>query len=120
MNQEDILYIHHRLIEDYGGVHGVRDIHRLKSAIHKLATHPDTVEAAAYFVRDVIQYHPFVDGNKRTAVTIMGIYLSKNSLSLSCTTKELENFAIMVATTKCGLQDITKWIQTNTTRTTNY
>jgi death-on-curing protein len=122
MTEEDILYLHHRLIEDYGGLHGVRDVHRLKSAIYKLSQHDSVTKAAAYFVRDVIQYHPFTDGNKRTAITVMALYLSRHSVKLHCSPEQLENFALDVAAKKYAITDIEQWLLANSnySRPSNY
>lgn len=115
MTLKEVLYIHHRLIEDFGGLHGVRDEQRLASALQKIHNHRDPINAAAYFVRDVIQFHPFVDGNKRTAITIMAIYLHRNSINLTATPKSLENFAVHVAKNSVSVKEINSWIQKNTT-----
>ena len=114
MNLEEVLYIHHRVIEDYGGIHGVRDSHRLKSAVHKFSEQTDPLLAASYVVRDIIEYHPFTDGNKRTAVTVMAIYLARNNIALVCSPMKLEEFAVAVAATKMTIHDIAQWLRNNT------
>lgn len=114
MTEEDVLYIHHRLIEDFGGAHGVRDENRIKSAISKLSQSSNSVQAASYFVRDIIQDHPFTDGNKRTAVTIMAIHLSQHSILLTCSPKQLEDFALDVALKKVTIEQIVAWIKSHT------
>lgn len=114
MQQEDILYLHHRIIEDYGGMHGVRDAHRLASAVSKLRTYDNPLEASAYFVRDIVQHHPFVDGNKRTAVTVMTLYLQAKSFKVLYTPKELEDFAVAIALKKKNIQQIITWLKNHT------
>jgi death on curing protein len=114
MTLEDVLYIHHLVIEDYGGVHGVSNAHGLSSAVDKLTIYNSPLQATAFFVRDVIQGHPFIDGNKRTAITVMGMYLYNNALYLTATPTQLDDFAIMVATKKSSPKEIEKWLTQNT------
>jgi death-on-curing protein len=50
-------------------------------------------EKAAVYFRNIIADHPYVDGNKRTATTVCGIFLSRNGHRLTAAPKELEDFA---------------------------
>jgi death-on-curing protein len=72
----EILLILENQIRNYGGLYGVRDLNLLSSAInipqssfggeylHK--TIPAMVAAYAFHI---CQNHPFIDGNKRVALT---------------------------------------------------
>ena len=85
LSVEEILRLHHQLIEDYGGSHGVRDEGRLLSVVKapKLAVfnqeqYITLFDKAAVYLRNLIGDHPFTDGNKRTAITVCGIFLARN------------------------------------------
>ncbi len=118
---EEILRVHFQVIEDYGGSHGVRDENRLKSLVDapKLAVfgaeqYPGTLQKAAVYMRNTIGDHPFVDGNKRTAVTLAGIFLMRNGYKLTATPRELEDFAVKIATKKLEVGQITTWLKNRT------
>lgn len=118
---EEILRIHFQLIQDFGGSHGIRDEGRLASVVGA----PQQVvfgneqytslhEKAAVYYRNIIGDHPFVDGNKRTAVTVCGIFLARNSCSLRVSPKELEDFTVEIATKKLDITAIADWLQHHT------
>lgn len=111
-----ILFIHSRLIDVTGGSHGIRDIGLLQSAVSRpKATfggkdlYPDIFHKAAAFMESLIKNHPFIDGNKRTAITSAGIFLQINGYLLETVQKELERFTLSVVTGKTSLEDAVKW-----------
>ena len=110
---DEILELHFWIIEDFGGSHGVRDELGLKS----LVAAPQTVvfgeelhEKAAVYLRNCIADHIFTDGNKRTAVTIAGIFLARNGWRMTAAAVELENFAVRVATDHLDIDAISDWL----------
>ena len=117
---EEILRIHFQVIEDYGGSHGVRDEGRLKSVVNAPKQevfgeeqYSSLFDKAAVYLRNIIGDHPFSDGNKRTAITICGIFLSRNGKQLNASPKNLEEFTISVATKHLSIKDILNWLQNN-------
>ena len=114
---EEILRLHYQVIEDFGGSHGVRDESRLKSVVQapKLIAfgeeqYPTLHKKAAVYLRNIIGDHPFSDGNKRTAVTVCGIFLERNGRTLIATPKELEIFTVNVATHHLKIDVIASWL----------
>ncbi len=118
---EEILRLHFQIIEDYGGSHGVRDENRLKSVVaapQQIVFDQEQYEVvhekAAVYLRNIIGDHPFADGNKRSAVTVCGIFLMRNNSSLTAKPGELEDFAVRVATDHLTVEEIARWLQTHT------
>ncbi len=72
---DDAVATHARLIARFGGSLGIRD---------KGATRPqsgyylDLIQEAAALWESLSQNHPFVDGNKRVAVTVTAAFLAVN------------------------------------------
>ena len=94
--------IHTRLIDLYGGTHGVRDEHLLDSALAQPSAsfdgvylHDGVVEMAAAYAYHLTGNHPFLDGNKRVALAAMLIFLELNGRSLRVGQEEL--YAAMMA-----------------------
>lgn len=115
---EEILMLHHGVIEDFGGSHGVRDESRLLSVIeapHQTAfgaeQYQTVYEKAAVYMRNIIGDHPFADGNKRTGVTVAGVFLLRNGIRLTAMPHKLEDFAVSVATDHLSVDDIASWLQ---------
>jgi death-on-curing protein len=120
MSLEEILRIHFQVVEDFGGSHGVRDEGRLtsvvkapKQTVFGEEQYKSLFDKAAVYLRNVIGDHPFSDGNKRTAVTVCGIFLARNGKPLKARPKALEDFAIRVATEHPTIEEISHWLKAN-------
>ena len=123
LTEEQVLFIHSRLIDETGGVHGVRDLGLLQSAVSRpKATfgsedlYPDICHKAAALMESLIKNHPFIDGNKRTGITSAGIFLIMNHYSLETSQKELEVFTLDIATGKTSFEDIVEWLKKYSSR----
>ena len=86
----DVIRVHVDQIERYGGRAGVREFRLLQSALAMPQAsfggewlHRDLYEMAAAYAYHICQDHPFVDGNKRTALTSALVFLELNGTSLS-------------------------------------
>ena len=84
---EIVREIHAEAIGRFGGSDGVRELALLESAVaapqatmmgEPLITDP--VELAAAYLFYLCRNHPFVDGNKRTALATCLVFLSENGL----------------------------------------
>ncbi|RJQ41465.1 MAG: type II toxin-antitoxin system death-on-curing family toxin [Nitrospiraceae bacterium] len=118
LTAEQVLFIHSRLIDETGGSHGIRDVGLLQSAVSRpMATfggeelYPDIFQKAAAFMESLVKNHPFIDGNKRTAISSAGLFLRINGYNLETSQKELEDFTINMATGKASLEDAVKWFK---------
>jgi|GEM_PF-2405593 len=76
-------------------------------------------EKAAVYLRDIIGDHPFSDGNKRTALTVCGIFLARNGQELTASPEALEDFTVKVATDHLGVSDIAMWLRAVTANALN-
>lgn len=77
--------IHRRLIDRFGGSHGLRDRGALESALARPQTgyYSDIIQEAAALWESLSQNHPFIDGNKRIAVTMAAVFLQINGFRLA-------------------------------------
>ena len=117
---EEILRLHFQVVEDFGGSHGVRDEGRLNSVVlapkqiaFSKEQYPSVYDKAAVYLRNIVGDHPFSDGNKRTAITVCGIFLMRNGLALRADPKDLENFTVKVATQHLKINEIANWLKIN-------
>ena len=84
-----------------------------KQEVFGLEQYSSLFDKAAVYLRNIIGDHPFSDGNKRTAITICGIFLSRNGKQLNASPKNLEEFTISVATKHLPIEDISSWLEIN-------
>ena len=100
----EALAIHSLLIEQFGGSSGVRDIGLLQSALNRpfqtfdgKALYPQPVDKAAAIFESLINSHPFIDGNKRIAYTLLVLTLSEYGLDLKASQSDKYAFVISAA-----------------------
>jgi death-on-curing protein len=123
LSPEQVLFIHSRLIDTTGGGHGIPDIGLFQSAVARSqATFegkdlcPDVFRKAAALMESLAGNHPFVDGNKRTAIAAAAVFLGMTGYGLDTTQEELERFTLSVAVGKVRFDDITAWFKANSKR----
>lgn len=87
--EETILAIHQRQIAEHGGSGGLRDQGLLTSAVarpQQLLAYgqpsPDLASLAAAYAYGIARNHPFVDGNKRTALVAARTFLLLNDANV--------------------------------------
>ena len=86
---DEVLGIHADQIRRYGGRPGLRDLGLLQSAVAMPETtfegeflHGTVFEMAAAYLFHLARNHPFVDGNKRTALMSALVFLGLNGQRL--------------------------------------
>lgn len=109
----EIILIHEDQINLYGGSHGTRDINLLISAISMPEGqfsgqyfHKDLFQMAAAYIFHISQNHPFVDGNKRTALATALIFLDLNHIEIDDPNEILYSMMIDVASGKLNKENI--------------
>ena len=84
---EQAILIHKKMIDLFGGAHGIRDEGLLQSALARPQNifayqNGDIFDCAAAYAEGITHNHPFIDGNKRTAFSVAGLFLEENGLSI--------------------------------------
>jgi death-on-curing protein len=93
---KEVLALHRKLIDRFGGAHGVRDCGGLESALARPQSgyYKDLIEESAALWESLSQNHPFIDGNKRVAVAATAAFLKVNGYSLEFT--DASAFAFLI------------------------
>ena len=104
LHKQQILKLHNRTINEFGGIHGIRDERMLDSALANplqtfagLDLYPTCVDKAVQLCYGLIKNHPFLDGNKRIALHSMLILISINGLKFEIAHDELIDIIFKVA-----------------------
>ena len=107
---EAALLIHRQQITRYGGMTGMRDQALLASAIGQAQQTyfytSDIYQAAAQYGFSILQNHPFLDGNKRTAMACLLTFLALNELPLPYTTEQLFDWTHQVITHQISRENL--------------
>ena len=114
LSLDEVLAIHERLIERFGGDHGIRDHGLLESALFRPQTgyYAHIEEMAAAMFESLLVNHAFVDGNKRVAFFASDTFLRLNGWKLVVTADEGEEFIVgMLEANDCSFEKIRNWIR---------
>ena len=71
----------------------------------------DLFSITASLMDFLIRNHPFVDGNKRTAITAAALFMKLNGFSLIVSNDEMARFTLACAQSKVTLEEISAWLQ---------
>jgi death on curing protein len=103
----EVIDIHTDQIKRYGGAGDIRDINLLTSAIalpfasfSSAYLHGDIFEMAAAYAFHICQNHPFIDGNKRTALASALVFLDMNGEIISYDSDKLYKAMVNLAAGK--------------------
>lgn len=121
LSAEDILAIHDRVIEETGGSLGVREhgllrsiAERPKTALGGAEQYADVFLKAAAYLEAIATYHVFIDGNKRTALSVAAVFLALNGHNSTFPIKESELFMLKVAQRQRSLPETAEWLKKRT------
>lgn len=117
LSVEQVLAVHKIMIEKTGGSGGVRDEGLLESALNSpfqtfdgKDVYPSLLHKAAALCRGIISNHPFVDGNKRTGVHVMLIFLEINGAQLKYAQNDLIYLGLETASGKLDGVGVFNWL----------
>ena len=114
---DDVITVHARLIARFGGSLGIRDRGALASALARPQSgyYEDIVQEALW--ESLSQNHPFVDGNKRVAVTVTAAFLKVNGYLLAF--EDLEAFSFLIGlyeSSTLQFVELEKWLRVHAKR----
>jgi len=112
-----VLAMHKRQIAEHGGTDGLRDEGLLLSALAR----PENLEAygekvdlaalAASYAFGIAKNHPFLDGNKRTALVVAVTFLNLNEYDFDASSKETYTMFLGLAEGSISEDDLAVWFR---------
>ncbi len=118
---QDICELHTQLEEAFILSSGIRDKSLLASAVNAPFQtfmgndlYPSIYDKAAQLCYGIANNHPFTDGNKRTALHSMYVYLIINGFDINASQQEVENLIINVAAGNMTNVELAQWLRDNT------
>jgi death on curing protein len=118
LDVELVLAIHDMQIAEHGGGAGVRDHGLLESALARplnMAAYgdPDLCALAAGYAFGIACNHPFIDGNKRTALVACELFLDLNGVDLQADDATCVDAFIALAAGELSEEALTDWLRAN-------
>jgi death-on-curing protein len=118
VDKPEVLAIHDRQVAEHGGSSGVRDESLLESALARarnlLAYSEEDVSLyrlAAAYAKGISSNHPFVDGNKRTALVVSFLFLALNGIQVKASREESYPIFLGLASGTVDEKDLAVWFE---------
>ena len=113
---EVALVAHEEQLAEHGGAACIRDRSMLESALarpHNLIAYeePDVADLAASYAFGIARNHPFVDGNKRTALVVSETFLMLNGYTLTATDAEVVVAFLALAAGELSVDELADWFR---------
>lgn len=110
----EVLALHARAIEVFGGLHGVRDAGALEAALTAVESRAyyeqaDLSTCAATYAYHLTQAHAFLDGNKRVAAAVAEIFLELNGAELRTPNEDVITVFLATAAGEVSRQEAEQW-----------
>jgi death-on-curing protein len=114
----DVLAIHEAQLSEHGGAEGVRDQGGLEFALARPLNlvaygESDAALLAATYGFGIAKNHPFVDGNKRTALVTLEFFLELNGYSMAADDVQCVLIMLAVADGTSSEAELADWIRRN-------
>ena len=116
--KDEVLGIHHKQVDRFGGIHGIRDTGLLESALAMpeasfgdCLMHETLSLMGAAYIYHIIKNHPFLDGNKRTGVVTGLVFLRRNGLIIPWVKDEMADLAVNIATDQITKQETADYLE---------
>jgi death-on-curing protein len=110
----EVLEMHRHLIDEFGGLHGVRDAGLLASAVLRPQTgyYDNLLHEAAAMMESLANNHAFLDGNKRIAFASADVFLRLNGYALKVDALEAHKFITeKIAARDFRVTAILRWLK---------
>jgi len=107
---------HDEQLAEHGGAAGVRDRSMLESAMARPLNlvaygEPDIADLAAAYAFGIARNHPFVDGNKRTALVVSETFLDLNGFQLTADNVEVVVTFLSLAAGNLTPEELAVWFR---------
>jgi death-on-curing protein len=121
---DEVLAIHRRQLELFGGQDGFLDKGVVESAIAQPQStmfgqylHDDIAHMAAAYLFHLATTQGFLDGNKRTALNCAAVFLRINGYALDVTNDAIYPVALAVATNEMDKNELADWFREHIAQT---
>lgn len=118
LTAEMVVAIHDEQLAIHGGPSGIRDAGALESALDRPRNkwayeQAELPELAAAYAYGIAKNHPFVDGNKRTALLALYTFLGINDVDFIVPEADAAAMILVLAAGEVSEENLTRWIRDN-------
>ena len=116
---QEVVAIHDDLVKEMGGSLGLLDAGALESTLNRpkqlIYYEPESsiYNLAATYGYGLVKNHAFVDGNKRTALDVMAVFLLRNGHELIASEVEAVEVIVDLAKGELSQTELSMWLVKN-------
>lgn len=117
LDMTDMLALHTRQVERFGGADGIRDAGLLDAAINRLQSgnYADIFEQAAALWESLAMHHCFIDGNNRVGFASVYVFLRLNGVRIAASETDTLGFILQSIESGTFTKDnLDAWLRANT------
>ena len=112
-----VIAFHQMLLAEHGGMPGIRDKALLDSALNRpqqlfaYSYELSMFDLAASYAYGLSRNHPFIDGNKRVALTVAGLFLELNGYTFDASEPETALIFRQLAAGDISEEHLSTWLK---------
>lgn len=119
LSRDALLATHDEQLAEHGGAAGIRDQNLFESALARRQNvaayeEPDAARLAASYAFGLAKNHPFIDGNKRTALVALESFLLLNDFDLDASDADCVIAILRLAEGELDEEAFTDWVRRHT------
>lgn len=116
LTKVEVLEIHQRSLDEFGGSAGIRDEGAFESALVAVENrvayeNADVIACAATYAYHLTMAHAFVDGNKRVGAAATRVFLLVNEVSIVASQSELYDLFMSIASGEMRRDAVEAWLR---------
>ena len=118
LDADEVILIHERILDRFGGAGGLRAWGLLDAAVNRVRAtfngkdpYPDIFTKAAALGHSLVLNRPFADGNKRTVWEAMHTFIEENGYSLQAERDEIIELMLKIEDKSLGVEHIALWLK---------
>jgi death-on-curing protein len=111
LSVEKIIEIHNEIILKFGGANGILSESTLHFMVYRINRIKNIFQRAATILHAIGSQHPFIDGNKRTALVVAENVLGQQGYYISADEDTIVEFMLEVASYKNEPDEIERWLK---------
>ena len=119
LDMQDVLSLHRRQLQRFGGAPGIRDAGLIEAALARPQSgyYNDLIEEAAALWESLTMNHGFIDGNKRVGFAATHVFLRVNGLDLTASAEATMEFVIgSLEAGEFEKMKLERWLRSNTAK----
>lgn|SRR3989338_4130189 len=112
LEKEEVIRIHEKVISETGGASGTLNEGIISLILDQSKLSDDIFQKSIILLFGIIQNHPFVDGNKRTGLECLDVFLGYNNKKFAIKDiDDAENIVLKIASNDISRNKVRKWIE---------